>query len=244
MSAYFESLDRHLRSADAPPKLRRAVRLEAPLPRLRPAGIPPEYAALRDRLVVAGKGRRLSVLAFAACEGGEGATWVAREFAEALATMGLGVLLVDAELRTQGLTRALRPEGLGLTAAVAAAATPTARPWGAGRLAIVPAPETPPNSERFFGSAEFAAWIDAQRAVFDYVLFDAPPVSRAADSMALSRLCDGIVVVAEAAHTRRAALARAHTQLQLSGVNVVGLVLNRIHDPVPEAFRRRLGLGS
>jgi capsular exopolysaccharide synthesis family protein len=243
MGAYFESLQRHLRSVDAPPMSERAAPLE-PLRRLRPAEIPPEYAALRDNLVVAGKGRRLSVLAFASCEGAEGTTWVAREFAEALASIGLSVLLVDADLRTQGLTRRLRPEGLDLTAAVAAAATPPARLWGPGSLAVVPGPKTPPNSERFFGSVEFAAWIDLQRATFDYVLFDAPPVSRAADSVILSRLCDGIVLVAEAAHTRRAALAHAHAHLASSGVNVVGLVLNRMHDPVPDVFRRHLGLGS
>ena len=243
MSAYFQSLNRHLRLADAPRVLQRAARPEVPLRRLRPAEIPPEYALLRDKLVLAGKGRRLGVLAFSACEGAEGCTWVVREFAEALASIGLGVLLVDADLRTQGLTRRLRPEGLDLTASVAEGRTPTANRWGPGSLAVVPGPEAPPNIERFFGSAEFAAWVDVQRASFDYILFDVPPASRA-DSVLLGKLCDGMVLVAEAAHTRRAALMRAHTQLERSGVNVVGLILNRTRDPVPDVVRRYLGLGS
>jgi Mrp family chromosome partitioning ATPase len=244
MSAYFETLNRHLRPVESPRVLQRAARPDATMRRLRPAEIPPEYAVLRDKLMLAGKGRPLNVVAFAACEGVEGCTWVAREFAEALASIGLAVLLVDADFRTQGLTRKLKPDGQDLASAVAANATPIAGRWGPGTLAVMGGPETPPNAERFFGSAQFAAWVDRQRASFDYVLFDAPPAGHTADGVLLGKLCDGMVLVAEAAHTRRVALARAHARLERAGVNLVGLVLNRMHDPVPDVVRRHLGPGS
>ena len=67
--------------------------------------------------------------------------------------------------------------------------------------------------------------VAALRARFDRVVVDAPPMS-VADTVVLSRLCDGVLVVVRAGQTPKPAVGRA-----LEGVDrskVLGLVLNEV----------------
>ena len=63
-----------------------------------------------------------------------------REFSESLASAGLNVLLVDADMRTAGLTTSLAARGADLTELVRAKDVPPATPWGRGRLTVAPEP--------------------------------------------------------------------------------------------------------
>lgn len=245
MSAYFESLKRRsggTRSPDAIPFVSRPVRQPAPVRRLPKGEIRPEYETLREKLLVASNSRPLRAIAFAGCDGGEGCTRVVREFAETLANSGLRVLLVDADLRTASLTATLAPSGADLTALVTDRRDPAFTAYGDGQLTVVPSPAGYPDKERFFRSAEFAAWLDVQRSRFDYVLLDAPPLLRCADGILMGKLCDGVVMVLRAEVTDRAAVTRAREQLEKAGVPVIGAVLNRAQNPVPAPLRPYVNL--
>src|SRR5262249_49554851 len=148
MSAYFDALNRrpNIPVYAPPPKLR----IPAPAHRLPPRQMPAEYGKLREKLMVAAKNRPLRTLVFAGCEGGEGCTRVTREFAEALASSGLNMLLVDADLRTSGLTASIAASGPDLAAIVAEGRTLPGVEWGNGHLAVIPRPPPPPPPGRFF----------------------------------------------------------------------------------------------
>ena len=96
------------------------------------------------------------------------------------------------------------------------------------------------DKEQFYRSAELASWLARQRKRYDYILFAAPPIGRLADGTLLGRLCDGVVIVVAAGATRHEALTRAREQLDRSGVNVIGAVLNRVRDEAPALLRRYL----
>jgi len=204
--------------------------------------MPREYAMLRERLMIAGGGKALKTLVFVGCRSGEGATQVVREFAEVLASSGLNVLLVDADMRSPGLTSALRPDGQDLSALVHAGESLGGTPWGRGRLTVVPSPGDHPDKEQFFRSTEFASWLDVQRSQYDYVLLDAPPLLQYADATLMGRLCDAVVLVAQAELTETKALAAAREQLARGGVNVAGVILNRMRNPVPGFLRRFIAI--
>lgn len=255
MSAYFDSLNRRERTrvmatvtplpvtnptpvsqaaavaapVSAPiPEPRRPVAPLMPVARLAPGEMPPEYAALRERLLVAGNVKPLRALVFAGCHGGEGCTKVVREFAESLASSGLNVLLVDADLRTAGLTASVGAEGADLRQQVAGEAAPTSSAaWGNGRLTIVPSPVGLGDKETFLRSSALADWIEQQRERYDYVLLDAPPILRVADGTLLGQICDGVVIVIQVNATHRDALQAVRTQLERAEVTVIGAVLNR-----------------
>jgi len=249
MSAYFESLNRRIStppvaSAPAPVIAPETVlapqAARVPVRRLAPGAIPSAYATLRERLMVASQGKTLKSLVFAGCDGGEGCTQVAREFAESLASAGLNVLLVDADMRTAGLTTSLATRGADLTELVRAKDVPAATPWGRGRLTVAPSPDGVADKESFLRSPELAFWLDTQRLTFDYTFLDAPPIMRHADGTLASLFCDGVVLVARAGVTRGEALARARQQIERAGGKVLGVVLNQVRNPVPVFLRRYL----
>jgi capsular exopolysaccharide synthesis family protein len=214
-----------------------------PVRRLTPGDIPIGYGILRERLLVSANGKPFRTLVFAGCQGGEGCTRVVRDFAETLAASGLNVLLVDADLRTAGLTTSIVARGTDLVELVAEGRSLPAAEWGKGKLTVVPSPEAPhPDKDRFFRSPEFAAWLDAQRATYDYVLLDAPSLLHFADGNLMARLCDGVVIVVQAEVTTRESLVRAREQMERAGANLIGVVLNRVRNPVPVFLRPYISL--
>ena len=60
---------------------------------------------------------------------------------------GLNVLLVDADMRTAGLTTSIAARGADLTELVRAKDVPPATPWGRGRLTVVPSPKAVADKE-------------------------------------------------------------------------------------------------
>jgi Mrp family chromosome partitioning ATPase len=189
MSRYFDALNR---------LAERSLHSAQPIDELQT-----QYAPLRERLLVAANGKPLRTLLFAGCEGEEGATSVIAEFAETLAGSGPDVLLVDADLRTSGLTKRTEARGPDLWRLVTKGGAPTPTSRGKGRLSVIPSPASTPDRELFFRSPEFARWLDAQRDGHDYVLFDTAPLLRFADATLIGRLTDGVVIVVRADTTRR-----------------------------------------
>jgi capsular exopolysaccharide synthesis family protein len=78
------------------------------------------------------------------------------------------------------------------------------------------------------------------RAVFDYVLIDAPPVNLYGDATLLGRLADGVVLVVQANSTHREAVRKAKESLESAKLHVLGAVLNKRTFPIPESWYQKL----
>ena len=243
MSAYFESLNLRATAAAATVHAAKRAGQRVPFSRLAPGVAPSEYAALRERLLVASTTPVRSIV-FAGCDGGEGCTQVVREFAEALASMGLRILLIDADMRTGGLTTKLAAHGGDLTALVADASDPKDAPWGRGSLTIVPSPVGCADKENFLRSPALAAWLAQQQQRYDYVLLDVPPLERFADALLVSTLCDGAILVVQPGHTNLQSVVRARERVERAGGQLLGVALNRTVDSMPLFLRRLLRNGS
>jgi capsular exopolysaccharide synthesis family protein len=137
------------------------------------------------------------------------------------------VLLVDADLRTQGLTTLTKnQEQLGLrnvlgagvpyADAVAATDVPNLYLMGAGSGTESPA-------ELFSGSgwSQFMAWASE---AFRFVLVDSPPIGVVADLNLIETGCDGSLIVVRAHRTTERALEDALGQIDCT--KVLGVVWN------------------
>jgi capsular exopolysaccharide synthesis family protein len=78
------------------------------------------------------------------------------------------------------------------------------------------------------------------REEFDFVIVDAPPMTRYADAFALGLLSDGVVLILEAENTRREAARTAVESLRSSKIRILGAALNKRTFPIPEKIYRRL----
>jgi succinoglycan biosynthesis transport protein ExoP len=103
-----------------------------------------------------------------------------------------------------------------------------------------PAARSPPDSPNLLNSDRFKLRFEELRKEFDYVLIDAPSLTRYADATALGRLTDGLVLVLEANSTRKEAALRVMENLRAAQIPVLGAVLNKRTFPIPESLYQRL----
>ena len=73
--------------------------------------------------------------------------------------------------------------------------------------------------------------LDEVQEKFDYVIIDSAPLLASSDSMILSTLVDGVVIVARAGDTSREVVSTAFRQVRRARANVMGLVLNQVRHP-------------
>jgi Mrp family chromosome partitioning ATPase len=78
------------------------------------------------------------------------------------------------------------------------------------------------------------------RQYFEYVLIDAPALSRGSDSIVLGRAAEGVVLVLKANASRRDVARKAVQDLQNAGARVLGAVLNQRTFPIPQAIYAKL----
>ena len=71
------------------------------------------------------------------------------------------------------------------------------------------------------------------RETFDFLIVDAPPLSRYADAIALGHLSDGMVLILEEGSSRRRATRIAVDRVRSSRIQILGAVLNKGSLPVP-----------
>lgn len=176
-----------------------------------------------------------SAVAFTSANPGEGVSFVARSFAEKIASQtGKRTVVVDAgwlkHLRVADLIELPnRPSKSGLR-----------------NLWLLPQqsngsdhssyPATPWHTDSDWISAS----INALRTIFDYTLIDCPSLGSSFDAELLASEVDGVVIVVEADRTKREQISRARKTIELASGRVVAMALNKQRHVVPEWLYRRL----
>jgi Mrp family chromosome partitioning ATPase/LPS O-antigen subunit length determinant protein (WzzB/FepE family) len=192
----------------------------------------PEDPALRNafdlvhaNLAASGRGTATVILVMSA-ERGDGKTSVARGLAHAAARAGTDVMLVDADLRSRGLTRRLKLESSpGLSEAVAdvGAAVETSRL--ADDVGFLAAGARPSDPASLLHNPGLPLLLADLRRRHDLVVLDAPP-AELPDALLLAPYADSVLVVVRAGLTRRASLAKLATALDLHGLaSAAGLIV-------------------
>lgn len=202
-----------------------------------PAVVDEEYHKLRANLLTALGPSSMRTILVTAPRHREGATTVALGLATTLAKdRDARVLLVEANLRTPALDRALStPTGTGLVdflegrqpveSVVARVDTTNFSLVSAGRITNGAA-----QSIDFELLGEMFARL---RPEYDFVVIDSPPVNQYADASVLASKVDGVILVVEADRTPVAEAEAAKRQLERVGARILGVVLNRKRSYIP-----------
>ena len=86
-----------------------------------------------------------------------------------------------------------------------------------------------------FDLLKFATFLEEVRTRYDFVLFDSAPILGSSDSLTISTKVDGVILVAEANHTRYETIISIENHLQDSA-KVLGIVLNKRRFVIPKAL--------
>lgn len=163
----------------------------------------------------------------------EGKTTTSMALAEAIATSGKTVLLVEADMRRRALASRLRLAPKGGSYAVitgkmslndAVCYTPVQN------LFFLDTEPNIPNPADIISSKRYALFVERMKESFDYVLFDTPPLETFVDSAILSTLVDGTLFILRTGSTKREKALSACKQLQQANAHVLGTVLTFYDD--------------
>lgn len=158
----------------------------------------------------------------------EGKSCTSVNLAYTLACAGHKVLLIDGDMRMpslQGTLGVFSPMGLSNILAGQADIDVKQSVLHEG-MEVILAGDCPPNPSELIGSASMGAFLEKQRASYDYIIVDTPPVLPVSDALALSKYIDGFMVVVRHGIARRRDVKEAVKALGFSGTKVLGFVYN------------------
>jgi capsular exopolysaccharide synthesis family protein len=194
------------------------------------------YRRCRTNLKLSGSVESLKTLLVASGMSGDGATCVVANLAATFVAEDKKVLLIDANFRHSSL-RALFPRAggeqgaeqfdFGLSSVLMNQCSPkeSIRPSGIEGLDIIGSGPLPGSPAELLDSARMQDLVKEQRKVYDYVIIDGPPVLLVSDSKSLAKFVDGVLLVFNAAATRRGAAQRTINEMKEVGGTIVGCVL-------------------
>jgi Mrp family chromosome partitioning ATPase len=195
-------------------------------------------AGLVERVFLQPGGKPPRMVVFAAIDHGNGSSLIAASVARALTAVAPGaVCLVEANFRSPGLPRMLGTTNYqGFTDALLEPGNIRSfmKPMGNGCLWLLSSGMIAADSPKLLAAALTRVRFLELRAEFDFVIVDAPPLSRYADAIALGQLADGMVLVLEAGLTRQDAALTAVQSVRSYRIQVLGAVLNKGGIPISE----------
>lgn len=190
------------------------------------------YRNLRTAILLSTAPRPPQAILVTSTQPLEGKTSTSLNLALTLAQRSSRTLVIDADLRKQGICDALGVRGAtGLSGVLTGASIleEALRPVdGVPGLSVLPAGPRPPNPAELLSSPAMEQLLRELRQRFDFLVVDSPPLLPVTDATVLSALVDGVVLVVECRVTDRGALARANRTLENAGARVLGTVLNKI----------------
>lgn len=175
---------------------------------------------------------------------GEGKTTTAANLAVTLAQAGHETVLVDADLRKPRVHRMIPTDKEpGLVDLLFGTSEKTVEQFSSpiDQLTVIPRGASTPNPSELLGSKSMEELVQELEERFDYVVFDSAPLFAATDSVALSRIVDGTILVAETEKAGIDDLERSIGQIRNVGATFLGTVLNRFADQ--SLFRGSYGYG-
>ena len=156
----------------------------------------------------------------------EGKTTAAWYLAQAAATAGHMVLLVECDMRRRSLASMLNlhPQN-GLVAVLTGSTSmrDAIVPTTVKGLYFLDAEPSVPNPADLLASKRFAQLNEALAKQFDYVIYDTPPVGTFIDAAVLGRVVDGAILAVRPGKVKRQELELAREQLENAEVNVLGI---------------------
>jgi capsular exopolysaccharide synthesis family protein len=193
------------------------------------------FREIRRRILASTPEQPPCTLLFAGATRGAGNTSVALNIAALLSQLNKPVLVVDADFRSARCHEVLRAQNeIGLTDVLTRHVEPgeVIRPISE-HLSLLPAGPMPPDPTALLASTEMAECLINLQKHYAYIVVDGPPLLPASDSLLLSPLFDGVIMVADQPSSARGVVQRAAEALHAARARTLGIVVNRAPFSLP-----------
>ncbi|MCH8055258.1 MAG: polysaccharide biosynthesis tyrosine autokinase [Deltaproteobacteria bacterium] len=191
------------------------------------------YRTLRAAILLSRAGGPPKTILFTSAIRDEGKTTTAVNTSIIFAQMGFRVLMLDADLRRPGCHKLLGiKNGVGLTELLTGQmeledmvtkSTPT------NNLFFLSSGSVSPNPAELLGSRRMHEILTALQKRFDCILIDSSPIIPVTDTLLLSTLVDGVILVVDGQKTPKQAVREVRSRLNNARAKTLGVVLNRVN---------------
>lgn len=159
----------------------------------------------------------------------EGKTTVSHNLAVAIASGGKRCLLVECDMRRRSMADVIGAHARYGIYAVLSGQVELADAvvsTGQTNLSFLASEPHIPNPADLLSSRRFRHLASELEKLYDYVIFDTPPVGTFVDAAVLASIADATVLVVRDHYTKRAEVVAAYEQLKKADANLIGVVLN------------------
>ena len=164
-------------------------------------------------------------------QAGEGKTTTVVNTAISLGQLGASVLIIDCDLRKPATHKLLNVEhqnGLSTYLSRETEINGLIRKLPIGNLSLLPCGPIPPNPAELLSSNKMKNMLAMLSERYDHILIDSPPLLSVTDSVILSTMVDGVILVVHGGKSTRIAARRARQELTSVGAKIFGVVLNNL----------------
>ncbi len=189
------------------------------------------YRTVRTSILLSFAGKPPKTMVISSPNPAEGKTTTAINTGIALSQAGSRVIIIDADMRNPRIHRVFaRDHGMGLSNFLSGNAELESiiRSSKVPNFCYIPAGPIPPNPSELLGSGLFKSMMHSLGDRFDRIMVDSPPVLGFADTVILSTLVDGVILVVTAGKTPKENLQRTKEMLSQVDARILGVVINRV----------------
>jgi capsular exopolysaccharide synthesis family protein len=190
------------------------------------------YRSLRTNIQFAKADKKVKSALVTSSVPGEGKSTTVANLAITFAQMGAKTLLIDADLRRpvlHGIFGCSRNDGLTNVLVGRSTLEEAIHETRIDGLNLLVSGTLPPNPSELLNSKVMIKLIDKVSSVYDFVLFDTPPVIAVTDAAVLSTNVDGVVLVVKSGETSREVIERSRMLLDKVNANLLGVLVNGVH---------------
>jgi capsular exopolysaccharide synthesis family protein len=188
------------------------------------------FKALRTSVLLSSSDKPPESIVVTSMMPGEGKSTISSNLAITIAQAGQRVLLIDGDMRKPRLHKIFKLDsslgGLSTYLAGVASIAKICQQGPLASLTIIPAGPTPPNPSELLSSDRLKELLRNEQGKYDIIIFDSAPIITVTDSLIISRLVDGVIVVTQAAATNYDVVRKGLKSLSDIKANILGMVIN------------------
>ncbi len=189
------------------------------------------YRVLRTSMLLSAADRPPRTILVTSGQAGEGKTTTVINTAISLGQLGAAVLIIDCDLRKPSTHKMLNVEhnrGLSTYLSRETEINDLIQKLPVGNLSLLPCGPIPPNPAELLSSNKMKNMLAMLAERYDHILIDSPPLLSVTDSVILSTMVDGVILVVHGGKSTRIAARRARQELTTVGAKIFGVVLNNL----------------
>ncbi len=166
---------------------------------------------------------------------GEGKSWVVCNLAITFAQAGKKVIIIDGDMRKEGLTKIFINEVIPGLSDYLSDYESDVKTLGKylftteiENLMLLPGGSIAENPSELLTSNKMKELIEGLKSYYDIIIVDGTPVQLVTDSVIISRLVDTSIIVTAYNQTKKAHFAEVIKEIENVGGNIGGIILNKV----------------